>query len=593
MFRAALVVLAAAFVLAGCGGRTSLRSALPGPPGTPGRSVPGLQSSNVNLFNGTLWYGDGPVLLGVSLQSGGSDARIEGTLDGIVDAVPRAMTIAPDGTLYDLIDSGGTSWRMQMFAPGARSAAQPEQYIDGVGSPRQIVLVADGIDVLSMTSPGTRSQSAVLWTYAYAAGNAPSPIRRLALGANVTDVAADGNGRIYAAHSDGSGIAVYAPAATGAGARVRTIATRAHSDDAIAVGPDGTVYVLSKDDAAGTATIDAYAPAAAGPQPSRTIGPFTRSRGSVTGGITVDSEGNLYVGFDDARRVSSADVFAPNASGTPSPLRTIPIPTHNGFVTSIVIGPLVPPPSGTRGTLYVGTADRVLAFDSAATGFSAPQRTITGLGGPDTFGALALATRSNGELWVMQGTFEVGGSVGGCRITVESPSADGTNGVLQTLDCGGTQGVGLVHGAADGMDLLVKNSADPAYRVRRLGSAAGDFQLPAAFTRYSGFTTDAAGNMYVGAGDHVDVFDKSAPSGAAPIRSISFAGYRVGQLAVAPDGRLYALTFDSGPFGTHFIQVVAPGGSSPYQTIGPILDVQAVVGIATDSGGSLYVGEQG
>jgi hypothetical protein len=592
MFRAALVILAAAFALAGCGGRASLKSVLPGTPGSPGRSAPGMQSSNVNLFNGTLWYGDGPVLLGVSLQSGGSDARIEGTLDGIVDAVPRAMTIAPDGTLYDLIDSGGTSWRMQMFAPGARGPAQPEQYIDGVGAPRQIVLVADGIDVLSLTSPETQSQAAVLWTYAYAAGNAPSPIRQLALGANVTDVAADGNGRIYAAHSDGSGIAVYPAGATSAGSRLRTIATGTHSDDAIAVGPDGTVYVLSKNDAAGTATIDAYAPGAAGPQPSRTIGPFTRARGLVTGGITVDSDGNLYIGFEDASRATSVDVFAPNASGTPSPLRTLPIPTHNGFVTSIVIGPLIPPaspPPVTRGTLYVGTPDRVLAFDSTASGFAAPQRTITGLSGPNDLGAFALATRSNGELWVMQGA-GLTPQVGSCQVTVESPTADGTSGVLQTFDCGGTQGAGIARGAADGMDVVVKYNGATTYRVRRLGNSAGDFQVPAG---YGGFATDASGNMYFAAADRVDEFAASAPTGAAPIRSMSFAGRNVGRLAVAPDGRVYAVTFDPGPFGTHYIQIVAPAGSSPYQTIGPIQDVQAVVAIASDSAGALYFGLQG
>lgn len=272
--------------------------------------------------------------------------------------------------------------------------------------------------------------------------------------------------------------------------------------------------------------------------------------------------------------------------------RAIPLILVAAFVLAACGGPASlpapPPPPVTPRTLYVGVSDRVFAYDANASGFTTPQRTITGLSGPIYRAAFRLATRSNGELWVLQ-VGGLGPMVGLCQVIVESPTADGTSGVLRTVDCGAPLASTIARGAGDGMDILVKFHLDKAYHVNRIGSAAGDFQAPASEPP---FATDAAGNMYFGVRDRIDEFAASAPTGAAPIRSMSFAGRTVEALAIASDGRSYAVTLDPGS-GTRYIDVVAPGASSPYQTMGPIPGVQSVSGLATDSGGSLYVALQG
>jgi hypothetical protein len=506
------------------------------------------------------------------------------------------MTIAPDGTLYDLIADGETSWQLQAYAPGTFGAARPEEIITGSGYPQQVVLVGDGIDVLSTVGFNTTQAASTLWTYAYGAGNRPQPIRTLNLGANVTDAASDNSDRIYVAHRGGAGITVYPAAATCNCNPIRTIATGSRSNDAIAVSGDGIAYVLSKDPSGGAVTIDAYAPLNNGPSPSRSIGPIAPSRGTPTGGITVDSDGKVYVNFRDARNHSSVDVYAPNASGGASPLNSITTPTPGGYVTAIAIGPLVhaSPAPAPSGTLYVGNGAVVNAFPLSANGTTPPQRSLTALLGPDYSGgrtymvAGPTATTTDVRLFVVR----VGGATpqaGYCSIAAEDANANGSTGWLFELPCQANEGVVVARGAGPSLD--VASFAASGVTVTRQFSSFGTLSSGA---QYSQFATDAAGTMYFSLGPRIDEFPANATSLSSPIRSATVpVGVAISGLAAASDGTVYALTVTTNPDYTRFdtVWVIGPGQTSPSQSIGPFNESSDIVGaLAVDSADELYVG---
>jgi hypothetical protein len=557
------------------------------------------KSTNVALFNGELWYGAGASLFGAPLQPSSASAELDADFDGIVDAVPVAMTVAPDGTLYDLIADGETSWQLQAYAPGTTGSARPEEIITGRGYPMQVVLVGDGIDVLATTGFNTARAASTLWTYAYGAGNRPKPIRTLHLGANVTDVASDDYDRIYVAHRGGAGISVYPAAATCTCGMVRTIATGSRPNDAIAVSRDGVAYVLSKHPASGNVTINAYAPGNDGPASSFRLGPIPGSRGTPAGGITVDSDGNLYVGFRDARNRTSVDVYAPrDASG---PRKQIDTPSPGGSVTAIAIGPIVPFPVPVRGVLYAGNGSIVNAFSLGANGAAAPQRSLTGLLGPDSPGGPTyretgpITATGDGRLYVARSTGPASGS-GGCSIAAESPTANGSAPPLFTVPCPSDERVWLGREPNAILDVAAVNvsGSSPTTTISRVSAARGgpgDLALP-----FPGslFTTDLQGDIFIAEQTTLYEYAAGAVTGASPIRRIDFQniyqnGFSAGATAAAPDGTVYVLALSASSQNqpsTTAVYVYAPG-KSPAVRFLPNGGVGAA--IAVDSADELYV----
>ncbi len=581
--------------LTGCGGgaHTVLPSggAGSGTARNGGIAVP--KSSNVALFDGTLWYGAGSDLLAVPLQSGGGPGEIDGTTDGIVDPVPVAMTVAPDATLYDLFSDGETAWQLLAYAPGTHGAARPEETIAGSGYPQQVVLVGDGIDVLATQGFNTASTSSMLFTYAYGAGNRPQPIRTLQLGPNVTDAASDNSDRIYVARRGGAGISVYPAAASCTCSPVRTIATGSRSNDAIAVSRDGIVYVLSKD-SSGNVTIDAYAPGNNGPSPTRSIGPIPPSRGTPSGGITVDSDGKVYVNFRDGRGHNSVDLYAPGANGAAAPLQTIPLATYGGNVTSMAIGPTIPlAPNGPSGVLYVSNGTLVDAFSLAASGTAAPQRTIDPLA-PDAPGGTryltieSLATAADGHLDVVRAPS--GSSQ--CSIAAEPANASGSAVPDYTIPCSGSS-VAVARGPNGLLDVAQwdGSSGPSSFLDRYAGTAAQPGELRTNYF-FGGLATGPNGEIYLT--DHTAVYEyaANATSFDAPIRTITLPA-DAGPLAVGPDGTLYVVGDQQIRDGSlsSTIYVVPPGQTSPARSIGPFAGSTdfPVTALAVDSAGELYV----
>jgi len=598
MFRRVLVTVVLGVALAACG-HGGARSVLPSTPsaGNSGGS-PGTKSTNVALFDGTLWYGAGGSLFAVPLQSGGAPAELDGTMDGIVDPVPVAMTVAPDGTLYDLVSDDETNWQLQAYAPGSHGPSRPEETIYGTGYPQQIVLVGDGIDVLSTVNFNTSQASSTLWTFVYGAGNAPQPIRRLNLGANVTDAASDNYDRIYVARR-GAGISVYSPAATCNCSPIRTIATGSRSNDAIAVSKDGIVYALSKDPASGSVTIDAYAPGNDGPTPTRTIGAIPASRGTPTGGITVDSDGKVYVNFRDARGRNSADVYAPTANGASPPLQTIPMPVLGGNVTSIAIGPTIP--LGTpapSGVLYVANRTLVNAFPLTASGPAAPQRSIDPLGadadgGPYTF-ITSIATAADGHLDVVREDTQRPPR----SIAAEPANANGSAVPDYTIPIYGDD-IQLARGPNGVLDVVKwDGSSGPSSLVDRyVGTNAQPGEIRTNYF-YGSIATGPNGDIFLsGDQNHVYEYAANATSYGPPIRTITVP-QSPAQLAVGPDGTVYAVGDQQNADGsslTSTVYVIPPGQTSSTRSIGPFTDSGSgsrpfpIRSLAVDSANELYV----
>ena len=590
MIRPACIALVMSAVLTACAGHGGARTVLPATSGAGGGQGSTPRSSNVALFDGTLWYGAGASMFGVPLQAGGVGGEVDASFDGIVDAVPAAATVAPDGTLYDLIVDGENAWKLQAYPPRTFGAQQPEEVIAGPGFPRQVVLFGDGISVLATQDFNTKRAQSSLATFAY--GGSGPPIRTLALGTNVTDVASDDYDRIYVARR-GGGVSVYAAASTCSCNPVRTIATGAKSNDAIAVSRDGIAYVLSKDPNSGVATIDAYAPGNNGPSPTRSIGPIPSSRGTPMGGITVDADGKVYVNFKDAHDHSSVDVYAANANGAVAPQSSIATPAQGGYVTAIAIGPLMQatPAPAPSGTLYVNNGQIVNAFPLSANGYATPQRSLTALLGPDFRGgttytvAGGMTTTADGRLFVVR----IGGptpKVATCSIAAEDPNANGSVGWLFDLPCVANQEPVVARSAGQVLDIATfsRNTVTITYQLLgggTVGSAKG----------YDAFATDPAGMMYLAVGAQIDEFPAAPPALTSPIRSIVLPG-ATGTFAAAADGTVYAKTstYDVNFNAVATIWAIAPGQTSPSRSIGPFnASTDIVGGLAVDSADELYV----
>ena len=606
MRRHVLAVVVLASLLAGCGGGHGMHLLPSGQLGQSGGGR-GVQSTNSVLFNGTLWYGDDRALYGIPLTNGAPSSEIDGSYAGLVNHQSRAMTIAPDGTLYELIQNNTATvgWQLRIYAPGSHGAAQPEQTISGSGYPQQVVLVVDGIGVLWNSSrPGTGG-TATLSTFAFGSGNTSQPIRTLSLGTDVTDVAADGSNRIYVARNGGSGVAVYSAGATCTCAPIRTIATGLQVERSIAVARDGTVYVLTRDPKAETSYVDAYAPGNNGPAASRTLGPFYENMdvaangivSSPTGGITVDSAGDLYIGFSDGGGHVRVEMYTSNATGTAGPARTIATPAFSTYLTSIAIGPATP--SAIVPTLYVASGSQILAFAGDASGTAAPKRTIGGFWqgtnrASNVSSVLrAIATAADGTLDAL--VYKSGQQVGDryCEIDVFAADANGpVQGSNAAPYCNGERGRAVSRGVDGELDFLIDTHLSTVVRRVVNGVPAGSF-TPNTGYGHNAIAVAPDGRISLTAvpqaGDGaVETYPANAVDPANPVY-FNLQG-SLGAACYAPNGTLYVtgeIAASGGGTPTDYVYVV-PRYPAPMRTIGPFGN--HVSALACGAGSEVYVG---
>jgi hypothetical protein len=205
--------------------------------------------------------------------------------------------------------------------------------------------------------------------------------------AAVNDMVASLTGEIFI--SDGSGIAVFGPTATGNADPVRYILGNTQSGGGastsivpglIAVDAADNLYVQNTVDS----SIDVFGPTNTGTViPSRTIaGPLARltSNGSQITAMTTDGAANLYVLCLCSRQDSSGTdfevlEFSPTANGNIAPIRFVTTPAMNSnyFGSGVAVD--------SAGTIYVsggaGTGTQVFEFSATASGSVAPSNTVT------------------------------------------------------------------------------------------------------------------------------------------------------------------------------------------------------------------------
>jgi hypothetical protein len=245
------------------------------------------------------------------------------------------------------------------------------------------------------------------------------------------------------------------------------------------------------------------------------------------------------------------------------------------------------------GTLYLASNNVIGAYPLGANGPTAPERTITGFTGRNSEAVEAIATAATGELWVVQdaGTSPLSAR---CNVIVESATAAGTSGVLNTFACQSPTGEAIARGANGQMDVVVDVGCCRVVR-RFLGSTLVSTFTPPAMFR-PGIATDAAGDLYVvTASNRVDEFAPNASDGAAPLRTITFAGgYQIGAIAAAPDGTLHVmrrLTAAGSAPEPEYIDTVLPGATTPSRSQGPWI-YNDITALACDDLGELYVAMQ-
>jgi sugar lactone lactonase YvrE len=355
----------------------------------------------------------------------------------------------------------------------------------------------------------------------------------------------------------------------------------------LAVGPDGSLFVLRSGPMQGDARIQVYAPNAAGDIPPVRVvsGPNTGMKQSTS--IAVDGSGEIYVANDliSRDRVTSAatiTVYAPNATGDAIPIRTITgFDTRMSRPTGIAVA--------ADGTLYVANSGvwnddhgSVKVYRAAADDGELPIRTLMKIG-TEFLEPAGLAVGRDDTLYVISAAPFIR------RVTVYPPEADGEVGPLRTLEGGHTElespsGLALDRGGrlyvSDRREASGLNAYGPDLGAIRIYDAGANRDeapvrtIVGSFTRLNGpggLAIDRVGNVYVpnywGTGPgSVTVYGPEADGDVRPLRMI--AGPATGlqspaAVALGERDTLYVLNAAS-------ITVYAPGvrgNAAPVRTI--------------------------
>lgn len=262
-----------------------------------------------------------------------------------------AVTVGADGTLYVIKNQhlpSGNVCQVVEESPSADGTSGAFGSLDCGTSGHGLATAPGGeLDVLLKNADGTTS------VQRFVGGRASS---RLSIAGEPVALATASNGDLYVASTTGimsvGRIDQYAAGAADGAAPVRTItAPDVSFFGGIAVAPDGVLYAIFvvPDYSMGTTTqsVNAYPPGST--TPARTIGPF---KGVNVGALAVDKGGELYVALNAVRYAgvtSRVDVYAPDASGNASPVRTLtnPIPPDapgGTVIDALALSPSDPAP---------------------------------------------------------------------------------------------------------------------------------------------------------------------------------------------------------------------------------------------------------
>ena len=273
-----------------------------------------------------------------------------------------------------LLVSGGAVAAMAA-GPGLSDVTPDRRIVDASGPGLQ-----RGVDVDAAGRVYTVNSDREIRVHAPGANGNAVPVRTIAGDltqlADSANVAVGADGRLYVvsypAPSQPIKILVFAPDATGNTAPERVITganTKLDDTKSLAVGPDGSIYVI-QDDASLNGRILVFAPGADGD-----VAPLRTITGSKTGLISpedaaVDAAGNIFVSEWNPGFVN---VYSKTANGNVAPFRTLKLSNPELWqATRLDVDHL--------GYVYVGgySGNRVFVFASGASGTAAPIGVISG-----------------------------------------------------------------------------------------------------------------------------------------------------------------------------------------------------------------------
>lgn len=362
----------------------------------------------------------------------------------------RDMAVGKDGALYVLTRAGGddrAQWRIHVYPPNAEGDVAPTRVITGprtgLGNPVAIAVDRDGrIYILNnLGGQDPLVSAASITVYAREARGDAAPIRTIAGRATgmlaPTALTVGDEGAVYVANAgvwndDHGSVRVYPADAAGHTPPLRTLIgleTRLIAPTSLAVGRGDTLYVLGATRLVfGSKRIAVFAPNADGEAtPIRTI------EGDATGfaepaGIAVDDDGQVYVANRKGASginaygpdLGAVTIYRPEARGNETPRRMIVGSyTHLNGPASVA--------SDRAGNIYVpnrwGTGPgSVTVYGPQAEEDARPLRTIagpaTGLKSP-----AGLALDANDTLYVVNER----------TVTVYAPGAAGNAAPVRTI----------------------------------------------------------------------------------------------------------------------------------------------------------------
>ena len=161
----------------------------------------------------------------------------------------------------------------------------------------------------------------------------------------VTGIAVEADGTVDVGATNPGRVDRYAANSSGVATPIGSISTGQLQPGPIAIGADGTLYVVEWTGFPEISTIQEFAPGAA--TPARTLGPF--APGTTVPAIAVDPQNELYVAlsvyggqFGSTLTGNTIAVYAPGASGVATPIRTLlnPLAQENATapLVSIAVG---------------------------------------------------------------------------------------------------------------------------------------------------------------------------------------------------------------------------------------------------------------
>jgi 6-phosphogluconolactonase (cycloisomerase 2 family) len=224
---------------------------------------------------------------------------------------------------------------------------------------------------------------------------------------------------LYVANRGANSVTVYAPGVSGNATPLRIISgadTKLFGTRGVALDSTGNLYVSNE-----YGNITVYAPGASdNVAPIRTIhtsGWAYTGEGLDSFGMVLDSAGNLYVSNDN---FNSITVYAPDATGNATPLRTIRGPSTGLFYPEGVA-------LDSAGNLYVANfeGNTITVYAPGATGDVAPIRSISGALPPAPYMTTGVALDFAGNLYVSNSY--------GNSITVYASAASGKVAPIRTI----------------------------------------------------------------------------------------------------------------------------------------------------------------